>query len=109
MKRFLALALAVTAPAYAQDLPAEMRSMQTAQQLGNILSSEELCALTLDPQKIEAWIAANVEPGDMAFASNLQMMIAGAGFTLSQMTASATTAHCAAVRQSAAHANLLRD
>lgn len=103
------LALILTfAPAIAFGQTADLQSMQRAQELGSILASEKLCELTLDQPGIEAWIAANVAKDDLSFASNLQVMTMGQQYQQKDMTASAIIAHCAAVRQTATAAGLIK-
>jgi hypothetical protein len=85
-----------------------IESLQRASALGDIIGSEALCNLTLDQAGIEAWIAANVPADDMTFASHLQAVVGLAEYQQKDMSASAKTAHCAAVRQSAKAAGLIK-
>jgi hypothetical protein len=105
--RHIALILGL-APGAVLAQTADLQSMARAQELASILASEQACGLTLDQRGIEAWIAANVAPDDLAFASNLQVMTMGQEYQQKDMTASARTAHCAAVRQAARAAGLIR-
>lgn len=85
-----------------------LTSMQKASDLGNIIGSETLCGLTLDQAGIEAWISANVAKDDMSFASHLSATVGLSEYKHKDMTASAKTAHCAAVKQSATAAGLIK-
>ena len=105
MRMATALCLVPTI-ALAQTDP--LQSMARAQELGAILASEQLCDLVLDQAGIEAWIAAHVAKDDLTFASHLQMMTRGQELQLKDISASGKTAHCAAVRQSAAAAGLIK-
>ncbi len=102
--RGFGLAVFLAAPAAAQT----MASMQSATELGTVIGSEQACGLTLDQAGIEAWIAANVAEDDMSFASTLNMMVQGTAFQIEEMTQSAKTAHCAAVKRSAGKMGLIR-
>ncbi len=99
-----AATLLTTTSAVAQNLDGMMR----ANELATILASETLCGLTLDQPGIEAWIAANVAPDDLSFASQLQSMTMGQEFQMKNMTASAKTAHCAAIRHTAGTMGLIK-
>lgn len=85
-----------------------MASLARASELGAILGSEEFCGLTLDQAGIEAWIAANVSKDDLSFPTNLQTMTMGQKYNQEGMSGSAKIAHCAAVKQSAAAAGLIK-
>lgn len=100
-------ALLLPTLASAQD-SSPIASLARASELGAILGSEELCGLTLDQAGIEAWIAANVAKDDLSFATNLQTMTMGQKYNSEGMSASAKIAHCAAVKQSATAAGLIR-
>ena len=105
MLRTLTTVAAICATtATAQNLDGMMR----ANELATVIGSEALCDLTLDPAGIEAWIAANVAPDDLSFASQLQTMTMGQEFNQRNMTASAKIAHCAAVRQTAGTMGLIQ-
>lgn len=102
--RLVVLLCLAAAPVYAD----QFQSMQNATNLGSILASEGPCGLTLDPAGIEAWIANNVAPDDMQFASTLGTMTMGQEVMISEMTASAKIAHCASVRQTATTLGLIK-
>jgi hypothetical protein len=92
MLRILGLTASLAAPAaHAQDL----ESMMRASELATVIGSETLCSLTLDQPGIETWIAKNVAPDDLSFASQLQTMTMG-------------QEHCAAVRQTAKAMGLIK-
>ena len=75
--------------------------LSKAESLGTILASEEFCGLSYDQAAIRSWIEKNIPAGEMAFPSYLQSGVASASFQLQGMTASAKTAHCSAVAQTA--------
>lgn len=108
MRWLLLFFLLVPSLVFGEDIEKQMESMSRAQELGTVLGSEIFCDLTLDQAGIEAWIAANVAPDDLSFASSLQMMTAGQEFQQKDMSASSKTAHCAAVRQSARTMGLIK-
>lgn len=89
-----ALSVAIAAPAVAQ-----MDSMSVAVELGSVLASEEACDLAFDQAAIERFIDENVRADDMRFASTLNMMTQGSSMQISDMSASAKTAHCAQIRR----------
>lgn len=91
--------------AQADDLAMMMR----AQELSSVIAAEEFCGLNYDQPAIEAWIAANVPPEDMAFSNMLTSGIMGAEFQQKQMSTSAKTAHCAAIAQTAKHYGFVKD
>jgi hypothetical protein len=78
-----------------------------ASNLSSILGSEAFCELHLDQAGIAAWIKANVPDDRMDFHGQLQIMTMGQQSFNDAMTASAKTAHCASVEQSARQAGLL--
>ena len=100
----LLVALLAAAPASAQNLDGMMR----ANELATVIGSEALCDLTLDQAGIEEWIAKNVAPDDLSFASQLQTMTMGQEFNQKNMSASAKIAHCAAIRQTAGAMGLIK-
>ncbi|AQZ51933.1 hypothetical protein [Martelella mediterranea] len=83
--------LLLGANAQAQDF--EM--MQLAQNLGDVLASEEPCGLTYDQDAIAAFIADKVPADDMGFNSDLSTMTMGASYMFANMSGSQKTAHCA--------------
>lgn len=87
---------------------ADSAVLSLASNLGTILGSEDFCGLVLDQAGIAAWIKSNVPPDRMDFQGQLQMMTMGQKGFNDSMTASAKTAHCAAVEQSAHQAGLIR-
>lgn len=91
------VALVAAGPALAQGLDV----MQMAQGLGTVLASEEACGLSYDQPAIGDWIARHVPPEDMQFPASLDLMTKGMARSLSSMTPSQKTAHCAAVTQTA--------
>ena len=102
------LALALASPALGQDDPLatfqeNVRIMSLASNLGTLIGSESFCGLTFDQSAISAWITSNVPADRMDFPESLQMTILGEAGFQADMTASAKTAHCTAVSQSARH------
>ncbi len=95
---------ALTISASAQD----MKSIQTATELGSVLASEELCKLSFDQAAIAAYIEANVAADDMSFPSTLTMMISGSEYQLSSLSGSALTAHCTQIARIAKSYNFVQ-
>jgi hypothetical protein len=108
MSRLVFFLLLAPSFSFAEDFETKMESMGRAQELGTVLGSERLCGLPLDQAGIEAWIASNVAPDDLSFASNLQAMTMGQEFQQNNMSTSSKIAHCAAVRQSAKAMGLIQ-
>lgn len=108
MRTAILLLAALSLPAAAQEDPlaklqADARVLGLASELAVVLGSETFCGLTFDQPAIAAWIAANVPPDRLDFAPQLQLMTMGQAGLQQGMTPSGTTAHCAAVTQSARH------
>lgn len=101
------LAVSMSGPALAQTT--DMQAMTQANELGSILAAEEFCGLTYDQDAIQAWITSNVAADAMGFAGTLTMMVAGAEFQQRDMSTSAKTAHCTAIRQTAKHYGFVKD
>jgi hypothetical protein len=70
-------------------------STEIADNLGNVIASEDFCGLHYNQEAIAAYISKHVRQDDMGFAGMLQLMTAGARVQLNQMSPSAKTAHCA--------------
>jgi hypothetical protein len=87
----------------AEDFKAQMKSMETATNLGTLLASEKTCDLTYDQEAIRQWIDQNVEPSDLGFPSTLALMTQGFEIQLSSMSESAKSAHCQSVMRAAQH------
>ena len=77
----------------------QMQSFVIANNLGSVLASELFCELTFKQEAITNFIEKNVAADDMSFPPALQLMIGGAKFSLSEMSVSARTAHCAQIRR----------
>jgi hypothetical protein len=103
MRHLISACLLSAAPGLATAQSMDLESMMLAQSLGTLLASEAFCGLQYDQAAIAAFIATEVSPDDMQFAPTLQMMTLGASSELEGMSASAKTAHCASVTQSARH------
>lgn len=86
-----------------QDFRAQMKSTETATNLGTLLASEKSCGLTYDQEAIRQWVDQNVEASDLGFPSTLALMTQGFEFQLSSMSESAKSAHCQSVMRAAQH------
>ncbi|NBE05956.1 signal recognition particle [Paragemmobacter ruber] len=105
MRKLIALSLAITAsPAAAMD---DLQAIMLANSLGSMIASETLCGLSYDQAAISRYIATNVPPERMDFASQLQVQTMGIELQLQNLSASARTAHCAAITQSARQAGFI--
>lgn len=74
-----------------------------AQGLANLLASEEPCGLSYNQDVLADWIEANVPADDMNFSSYLSTYMFGAESKFSTMSGSTKTAHCTAIRRTAAN------
>ena len=101
MQKYLATLIAVLIPITASTQ--SMDSFQKAQDLGNLLASEEFCGLVFNQDAIVRWIDENTDPADMGFSATLQMMTDGAEFGFSDMSESSKTAHCRSIERTARH------
>jgi hypothetical protein len=82
--------------------PAKGQSVATielAQSLGEIIASEERCALRYDQAAIAAFIESRVPADAMDFTRTLSLYIRDTERRLPNMSESALTAHCAQVRR----------
>lgn len=106
MKKLALIATMIFAsPALALD---DMEAMQLSNAVGSVLGSEEFCGLAYDQDAIAAYIASNVPPERMDFASLLQTNIMGQKYMQDQMSKSEKTAHCASISQTAKHFGFLK-
>ena len=103
MRYLILFVMTFAAPAAAQKFDA----MQLAANLGTVIGSEATCGLTLKQEAITAFIEKNAPKDDMSFPQTLTMMTQGTEFNNQSLSASAKTAHCAAVTQSARHFGLI--
>lgn len=101
--RLAALLVALASPALAYE-----DATATAYTLGSVLGSEVLCALALDANAVEAFVADRVDPAEMGFASHLAGIASATAAQVEAMTEAAKAAHCKAVAGSAAHYGLLK-
>ena len=101
MWKRLVMLIAVLVPAVSAAQSTD--SLVKAQELGNILASEELCGLVFNQDAIVRWIDDNTDPADMGFSGMLQMMTEGAKFGFPGMSESSKTAHCRSVERVAQH------
>jgi len=99
MKQFWVAAALLAGTLGSAHAWSDLERMQAVMQLSNVLASEELCELTYNQAKIEAYIEKTVPADDMEFAAELGMMTQGAQYNLGQMTPSTKTAHCAQIRR----------
>lgn len=93
------VALSTATPA----LPLNMQNMEAAENLGNLLASEDMCGLSYDHDAIDAYVDANVDHTDMGFAGNLTSFIAMADMMLGDHSETARRAHCRAIEGTARH------
>lgn len=96
---FLLCLFAVAGTARAQNLDVMTKGMS----LGKIIGSEQYCGLTYDQKSIEAWIEQNIPADAMQFSQFLDAGIGGETYEQAGRSDSAKTAHCAAVKRTAAH------
>lgn len=87
------------ASAHASDVATSL----FATELGNVLASEAQCGLNYDQASIEALIDDRVDPAALGFASTLTVMVQGSEAQIMMLSASAKTAHCRAVENTARH------
>ena len=101
MRKYLVVLAAVLLPTLimAQSLD----SYVLAEDLGNILASEEFCALEYDQTAITRWIDEYTDPTDMGFAGTLQMMTESTKYRLPEMSESSKTAHYYSIERAARH------
>lgn len=78
---------------------AGLESMKLANELGDVLASEEACGLKYDQEAIEAFIEKKVAADDMGFTSSLNLMTQAATSEIEDMNASQKTAHCAQIKR----------
>ncbi|TVR11858.1 MAG: signal recognition particle [Salinarimonadaceae bacterium] len=97
--KILIAAVALTAAMSSGALAQRLDSMTLANQLGDVLASEELCGLSYDHDAIERFIEERVAADDMSFTPMLRMMTDGATYTQDEMSESAKRAHCAQIRR----------
>jgi hypothetical protein len=86
----------------------DIEVIMLAQELGSMLASESMCGLSYDQSGIAQWIDANVPDDAIGFAASLSTMTQGQGMIYQDMTASAKTAHCAAIEQTARHLGFIK-
>jgi len=90
---FLIASLAT--PVGAQSL----ESMRIAQELGDVIGSEDACGLEYDQVAIEQFIDDRVRDDDMGFTSSLNLFTEGARYQFMEMSESSRTAHCRQIRR----------
>ena len=103
MRRVLIAAAVIafsTASAVAMD---DLKRMQVASSLGDLLASEQPCGLSFDKAAIDRFIDQNVPPDDMQFTSMLTTMTGGHEYEIGQMSPSALRAHCRQIERVARH------
>jgi hypothetical protein len=103
MRRAIVLAAALSVPGVQVMAMTDMDVFQLANELATVIASEAVCGLQYDQAAISGWIEKNVPADRSDFAPQLQIMTAGQDYQLGEMSASARTAHCAAVSRSARH------
>lgn len=77
--------------------------MMLADSLGTMIAAEDPCGLAYDQTAIGNFIDENIPGESMDFASQLQATISIESYSMDDMSASAKTAHCRAVENSARH------
>jgi hypothetical protein len=101
----LALAIATSARAVTEY---ELKRIEVARELGNLLASEKACGLTYNHDAIESFIRERIPPTDLDFPGMLQdetrfvLLI-----ELRDMSESSLIAHCYQIRQLAKQYNLI--
>jgi hypothetical protein len=78
---------------------AQLESLALANDLGDVLASEEVCGLSYKPVAIERFIAEKVKAEDMGFTNALNTMTRGKRRQFQEMSASQKTAHCTQIRR----------
>lgn len=73
--------------------------MRLAQELADVIGSEEACGLTYNQDAIERFIDDRVRDDDMGFTNNLNLFTQGARFNIAEMSESSLTAHCRQIRR----------
>lgn len=81
----------------------DLEMLSFATELGSVLASEETCGLSYDQDAIAAFIAQTGPADQMGFASQLNMATRGQALMIKDQSASARTAHCAAITATARH------
>ena len=99
-----AIVLLTTASAVAMD---DLKRMQVASSLGDLLASEQPCGLSFNKAAIDKFIDQNVPADDMEFTSMLATMTTGHEFEIGQMSPSALAAHCRQIERVARHYNFI--
>lgn len=105
MKRFALALFCAGSPAAALD---DAAARELAITLGSLLAAEEFCGLSYNQDVISTFITTNVPPDRMDFAGMLHSHTSLGEFMLSDMTASAKTAHCTSITQTAKYLNFLK-
>lgn len=70
------------------------KSIQLAQNLGNLIASEQYCELSYSQEAIADFVKMNVSAEDMEFPTRLEGFIALSNFTLESKSLTAKIAHC---------------
>ncbi|MEP2980453.1 MAG: signal recognition particle [Lentilitoribacter sp.] len=70
------------------------KSIQLAQNLGNLIASEQYCDLSYSQEAIADFVEMNVSAEDMEFPSRLEGFITLSNFTLESKSLTAKMAHC---------------
>lgn len=83
--------------------------MSQGNALGKVIASEEYCGLSFDQTAISGWVDANIPAEAMDFPQYLDMGIAAETYEQDARSGSAKTAHCAAIRRTAAHFDFIAD
>ena len=89
----IVLTLASTSLAHAGS------STDIADQLGQVLGSEQGCGLDYDKNAIEHFISEHVDAGDMDFTNSLGLETRVMERQIKQMSQSSLAAHCTQIRR----------
>jgi len=84
-------------------------NFELANQLGNLLASEDFCELIYDPGAIAKFIEDKVPADDLEFAGTLQLMTAGNKVQLSDLSNSGKVAHCLQTKRVAASYGFIKN
>lgn len=84
------------------------KSIQLAQNLGNLIASEQYCDLSYNQEAIADFVKMNVSAEDMEFPTRLEGFITLSNFTLESKSPTAKMAHCTQVTRLAKSHRLIK-
>lgn len=85
----------------------DFEQTRQAMELGKLIGSEQYCDLEFDQAAIQKWIDENVDAANMGFSSTLDMGVSAERYSQDDRSSSAKTAHCHAIKRTAAHLGLI--